>query len=118
MVFCIARILIVCFSYSIFQLKLFCIFINIVQKFIAIMHLLCYNRLQILEKLNKKQLVPRQNFSGENRETGEKPVRSRHCMQFAAPFMSLSNWEGGAVYRCEPGDLPVVVPGTDPDHEV
>ena len=41
-----------------------------------------------------KQLVPQE--AAENRETGERPVRSRHCKQeHTASYMSLSNREGG-----------------------
>ena len=41
-----------------------------------------------------KQLVPQE--AAENRETGERPVRSRHCKQeHTASYMSLRNREGG-----------------------
>lgn len=35
--------------------------------------------------------------TAENRETGERPVRSRHCMQEQTANMSLSNREDGNV---------------------
>ena len=53
------------------------------------------------------------------RETGESPVRTRHCEQGVRYFgMPLSDREGG--YRagiCESGDLPAELWGKPPDHE-
>ena len=41
------------------------------------------------------------------RETGENPVRSRHCKQEPTPFTHwLKSREGGEGDECKPGDLP------------
>ncbi len=42
----------------------------------------------------------------ENRELGEKPKRTHHCM-IELLRMPLGNWEGAASDDVEPGDLPV-----------
>ena len=52
--------------------------------------------------------VPRQE---DNRESGEKPERSRHCKQVCFPEYHWVNktWEGGKMHYCESGDLPDVL---------
>ena len=57
----------------------------------------------------------------ENRETGERPVRSRHCMQrVVVDDATEETWEGRqTMWNCESGDLPAVVREIHiPDHEV
>lgn len=53
------------------------------------------------------------------RETGERPVRTRHCIRGVwKPEMPLSNREGGFYVKiCESGDLPAGETGKIPDHE-
>lgn len=49
-------------------------------KVVAVYFLLCYNIFyRSVRKLNKSSWCRRKGT--ENRETGERPVRSRHCMQ-------------------------------------
>ena len=50
--------------------------------------------------------------TAENRETGERPVRSRHCMQErVAKNVTEKSGRLQYVLICEPGDLPAVVRG-------
>ncbi len=42
----------------------------------------------------------------ENRELGESPKRTHHCM-IELLRMPLGNWEGAASVDVKPGDLPV-----------
>lgn len=42
----------------------------------------------------------------ENRELGERPKRTHHCM-IELLRMPLGNWEGAASVDVKPGDLPV-----------
>ena len=55
--------------------------------------------------------MPRCN-AAENRETGENPVRSRHCeQQCTARYVTEKSGRRQYALRCEPGDLPAVVRG-------
>ena len=57
--------------------------------------------------------IPRSRGAEGKRETGARPVRSRHCMRFddAMRKRSLRNREGGAVISREPGNLPAAGTG-------
>lgn len=76
-------------------------------------HILCLLQ-RFIWKLNRKQQVPEGSERDllENRETGESPVRSRHCeQQCIANDVTEKSGRRQYALRCEPGDLPAVVRG-------
>ena len=61
--------------------------------------LIWYNIVRTIWKRNRKQLVPR---GAENREAGESPARSRHCMQGMQNHVRMhGHWETGKTILCD-----------------
>lgn len=53
------------------------------------------------------KLIPVIGAESENRELGESPKRTHHCM-IERLQMPLEFWEGAICDEIEPGDLPVI----------